>query len=396
MLLSFAIVISASPANPQGSDSNSSKAMPWVDLLLLDDIDFEHTFGGTDHEYGRCVRQTTDGGYVVAGYTSSGNNDVYVLKTDENGIAIWNKTFGGTGYDYAQCFDFTENEGLIITGYTNSTGNYDVYLLRTDGNGNEVWNRTFGGTGSDVGYSIRTVSDGGFVVAGYTNSFGAGLADVYLLKTDADGNLAWSKTFGGTDYDYSQSVDLTGDGGFVIAGYTYSSGAGVADVYLLKTDADGNLAWSKTFGGTQYDYGQSVVQTSDGGFVIAGYTNSFGAGSYDVYLVKTYENGSMLWSRTFGGTSSDIGQSVQQTSDGGFIIAGYTSSYGTGGYDVYLLRTDGNGNELWHRTFGGVNSDYSMSVRQTTDGGFVITGYTNVSGNYDVYLIKTDENGNIE
>lgn len=359
-------------------------------------ITFEKSFGGTDHEYGRCVRQTTDGGYVVAGYTSSGSNDVYILRTNEGGTTIWSRTFGGTGYDYGQSVDLTENGGLIIAGYTNSTGNYDVYLLRTDGNGNELWNRTFGGAGSDVGYCVRSVSDGGVVIAGYTNSFGAGLSDVYLLRTNGNGDTVWTKTFGGTDYDYGQSVEQTGDGGFVVAGYTYSSGAGVADVYLLRTDADGNALWTKTFGGTQYDYGQSVVQTSDGGFVIVGYTNSFGAGSYDMYLLKTNENGNMLWSRTFGGTASDIGQSVQQTEDGGFIIAGYTSSFGAGGYDVYLLRTDGNGNELWYRTFGGANSDYSLSVRQTTCGGFVVTGYTNVSGNYDVYVIKTDENGNIE
>ena len=206
----------------------------------------------------------------------------------------------------------------------------------------------------------------------------------------------WSQTYGGTDYDYGQSVVQTSDGGYVITGYTYSSGAGVADVYLVKTDAAGTMLWSQTFGGTQYDYGQSVVQTTDGGYAIAGYTNSFGVGSYDVYLVKTNAAGSMLWSRTYGGTGSDIGQSVVQTTDGGYAIAGYTSSFGAGGYDVYLVKTDAEGTMQWNQTWGGVNSDYALSVVQTSDGGYAIAGYSNLVGNYDVYLVKTDAAGTLQ
>jgi hypothetical protein len=150
----------------------------------------------------------------------------------------------------------------------------------------------------------------------------------------------WNKTYGGTDTDYGYSVVQTSDGGYAITGYTYSFGAGGTDVYLVKTDANGNIQWSKTYGGTDTDVGYSVVQTSDGGYAIAGYTLSFGAGGSDVYLVKTDSLGNMVWSKTFGGTGADHAYSVVQTADGGYAITGYTYSFGAGGYDVYLVKTD--------------------------------------------------------
>jgi regulation of enolase protein 1 (concanavalin A-like superfamily) len=240
--------------------------------------------------------------------------------------------------------------------------------------GNKLWEKTFGGIRDDRGHSVQQTSDGGFILLGWTESFDAREADVWLIKTDASGNIEWDRTFGGSDRDKGSSVQQTSDGGFILVGYTESFGAGWADVWLIKTDADGNKLWEKTFGGSGLDSGSSVQQTSDGGFIIVGYTTSFGAGGFDVWLIKTDADGNKLWEKTFGGSRRDWGSSVQQTSDGGFILVGYTTSFGAG--DVWLIKTDANGNKQWDRTFGGSDWDEGWSVQQTSDGGFIIVGWT--------------------
>src|SRR3972149_78207 len=209
-----------------------------------------------------------------------------------------------------------------------------------------TFQKTFGGTSDDWGFSVQQTTDGGYIITGTITSFGAGGQDVYLIKTDAGGNSLWTKTFGGITYDVGNSVRQTTDGGYIIAGTTYSFGVGNADVYLIKTDANGNTLWTKTFGRTNSDLGYSVQQTTDGGYVIAGLTDSFGAGLYDVYLIKTNGSGDTLWTKTFAGRHIDEGYSVQQTTDGGFVITGYTGSFGAGNADVYLIKTDANGNSL--------------------------------------------------
>ena len=235
-------------------------------------------------------------------------------------------------------------------------------------------------------------------MAGRTGSFGAGLVDVYLIKTDGSGNKVWEKTFGGSSYDYGYSVQQTSDGGFLIVGNTYSLGDGSLEVYLIKTDVSGNKVWEKNFGGSSFDFGYSVEKTSDGGFVIIGFTTSFGAGQEDVYLVKVDAEGNKIWEKTFGGFLEDQGNSIQQTSDGGFIISGFTESLGAGYFDVYLIKTDANGKKIWEKTFGGSSFDWGYSVQQVSDGGFVITGktFSSGAGGSDVYLIKTDSEGNVK
>ena len=305
------------------------------------------------------------------------------------------KTFGGSSSDYAYSVQQTSDGGYIVAGGTVSfgAGDDDVFLIKTDASGNLQWAKTFGGSGWDVPYSVQQTSDGGYIVAGYTRSFGAGYEDVFLLKTDASGNLRWAETFGGVYFDVAYSVQQTSDGGYIVAGYTFSSSAGGIDVFLLKT----GTSWARTFGGSSDDQAYSVQQTSDGGYILAGGTYSFGAGGLDVFLLKTDSSGNLQWAKTFGGSSYDRVYSVQQTSDGGYIVAGYTLSFGAGSADVFLLKTDASGNLQWIKTFGGSSGDYAYSVQQTSDGGYIVAGYTLSfgAGSWDVFLLKTDANGNI-
>jgi hypothetical protein len=360
-------------------------------------ITFQKTYGGTGNDYGKSFQQTSDGGYIITGTTNSfgaGYSDVYLIKIDSNGDTLWTKTFGGPGFDEGNSVRQTTDGGYIITGYTSfGSGSDDVYLIKTDINGNSLWTKTFGITGTNVerGLSVHQTTDGGYIIAGSTDSFGAGDLDAYIIRTDANGDLLWTKTFGGIFYDdIGSSVQQTTDGGYII------SGTGNGDVYLIKTDTNGDTLWTKTFGGPDSDGGGTIQQTSDGGYIIAGYTYSFGAGDKDAYLIKTDSNGDLLWSKTFGGTNSDGSVSIKQTSDDGYIIAGYTVSFSSGYDDVYLIKTDASGDTLWTKTFGGTSYDNAASVQQTTDGGYMLTGQTWSfgAGIGDVYLIKTDSLGN--
>ena len=351
------------------------------------------TFGGTLVDVGRSVQQTSDGGYIIAGYTSSysaGYSDVYLIKTDSSGNQQWSRNFGGIHTERGYSVDVTSDSGYIIAGYTSSygAGYSDFYSIKTDAAGNQQWSQTYGGNGTDDCNSVQQTSDGGYIVAGYTSSYGAGNYDIYSIKTDSAGNQQWSRTFGGSDDDRGYGIQQTSDGGYIIAGYTSSYGAGYKDVLLIKYDAAGNQQWSQTYGGNTDDMGYCVQQTGDGGYIITGSTGSYGAGGLDVYLIKTDTVGNQQWSRTFGGSDWDEGNSVQQTDDDGYIITGYSKSFGAVYQDVYIIKTDAAGNQQWSQTFGGGNDDVGYSVQQTSDSGYIIVGAC--AGGWDVYLIRLE------
>jgi len=232
--------------------------------------------------------------------------------------------------------------GYIIAGITSSFGvNTDVWLIKTNASGNTLWTRTYGGTSWDLGEDVKQTTDGGYIIAGWTRSFGNS-DQVYLVKTNASGDTIWTRTYGGTNQDWGNSVQQTLDGGYIVAGWTNSFG-NTWQVYLIKTNASGDTLWTRTYGGAMEEYGYSVHQTTDRGYIVVGVTSSFG-NNYQVYLIKTNASGDTLWTRTYGGAAYDEGRTVQQTSDGGYIIAGSTASFGPGSYDVYLIKTDVNGN----------------------------------------------------
>jgi len=298
----------------------------------------------------------------------------------------WNKTFGGIGYDWAYSVVQTSDGGYLVAGLTSSfgAGQSDVWLVKTDSAGNMEWNKTYGGAGHDGALSVQKTSDGGYIVAGYSFSFGVGGSnDFWLVKTDANGNTQWSKTYGGTLYDKAWSVQQTTDSGYIVAGVTESFGGGVGDFWLLKTDSSGNKQWDRTFGGERYEEAKSVQQTSDGGFIIAGWKRIY---SYtDFWLVKTDASGNLEWDRIYGGLYDDEAWSVQQTIDGGYIVAGHMDTWYSGVLS-WLVKTDPVGNMQWNQTYTG---DRAFSVQQTSDGGYIFAG----RAGSDFLLVKTDSAG---
>jgi hypothetical protein len=362
-------------------------------------ITFQRTYGGANFDEGYSVQQTNDGGYIIAGGTASlGMGGVYLVRTDACGETLWTRVYGGDSSGRGYSAQQTADGGYVVAGYahTPGAGRQNVYLIKANADGDTLWTRTYGGANNDYGFCVSQTADSGYMVTGATESFGTG-GDVYLIKTDADGGALWTRTIGGGNYESGYSVHQTSDGGYVIAGYTMSFGAGCVDIYLVRTNASGDTLWTKTFGGYANDPGFSAQPTADGGFIVAGYTESFGAGWADVYLIKTNADGDTLWTRTFGGAAADAGYWVQETSDSGYIIAGLTTSYGAGQWDVYLIKVDVHGDKSWTRTFGGAAADWGNSVQQTADGGYIITGCTESfgAGLGDVYLIKTDSLGNV-
>lgn len=301
---------------------------------------------------------------------------------------LWTRTYGGEDNDKGHSVQQTTDGGYIIAGETFSFGNgsADIWLLKTDANGDTVWTKTYGGDTLDIGYSIQLTSDSGYIIVGETSSFGAGMSDIWLLKIGVNGDTIWTKTYGGIAGDVGYSVQQTLDGGYIIVGVTSSFGASGTDIWLLKTDANGDTSWTKRYGGRNDDRGYSVQQTLDSGYIIAGETRSFGIGENDIWLLKTDALGDTVWTKTYGCPLWDGGRSVQQTTDGGYIIAGRTTQQECG--FCHLIKTDVNGNNSWASTFG--HHGYAYAVQQTVDNGYITTG---IWEGFFVLLAKLGANG---
>ncbi len=377
-------------------DFNLFRLVPYVLVLIFflstgfSQITWMRTYGGPLGNFGYSVQQTADGGYIVTGYTyiSGNNTQVYLIKTDSLGDTLWTKTYGGDAHDRGMCVQQTTDGGYIITGYTNSFGDsFQIYLIKTDSFGDTLWTKVYGDSSTDYGYSVQQTLDGGFIIAA-ARVFGWGFDPVYLIKTDSQGNVHWSKTYGDTiEAIAGRSVQQTNDGGYIIGG-------GCNDhMLLIKTDSLGECQWFKMYRASGWYIDGYSVQQVNNGYILAGCSYPY------IYLVRTDSLGDTLWTRTFsrlGDTWGVMCYSIDQTTDGGYILCGY--HYYEDLRKTLLVRTDSLGDTLWTKIYalpGQQSYSKGYSVQQTSDGGYIVTGYISSSEGWKVYLIKTDQDGNV-
>ncbi|MBL4736180.1 MAG: hypothetical protein JKY18_12740, partial [Flavobacteriales bacterium] len=367
---------------------NNQKAI----LLLLGCLFFSESFGqitfqkiisGSNSDAGISIHQTPDMGYLLQANSgtpfASNLEDIYLVKMDSIGTVLWDKLYGGTDGDYyAYSSIQTDDGGFILSGLKIiSSTNYQTFLIKTNSTGDTLWTKVYGGTGDNKGIQFTQTNDGGYIIVGTSADFDTSSScapfactDVFLIKTDSIGDTLWCRAYGGSDYDFGSDVQQTPDGGYIVLGSTRSFGAGSDDIYLIKTNAAGDLLWTRTYGGAPNDGGGTIRVTADSGFIIAGSTSSFGAGSYDAFLLKTDSLGTIDWSKTYGGVEADSWGSVEQTSDGGYILGG---SHGVGAFDSECLamKTDMNGDTLWTKAYRIHNRGGITSMQSTADGGYI-------------------------
>jgi hypothetical protein len=327
----------------------------------------------------------TDTGYIVCGTTTTGvDYDFHVVHFEEGSDTLWTHRYGGESDEHCYGMLKTSDGGYLLNGSTRSfkVSNQDLYLVRTTGSGNVLWSKTYGGSEFEVPGSIAPADDG-YIISGSTNSLGAGANDVLLIRIDADGDTMWTRTFGGPFDEIASNVVSLEDGGFAVCGYTSSFGAGSNDLFILRTDENGDLLWSKTYGGPYADETAWISSTDDGGFILSGWTWSFGIGGKNILLVKTDANGNTEWSMKYDNGLDEIPWQVRQTSDSGYIVA--TSSY--------IMKTNSSGAPQWLQRYGS-DSEAINSVNLTDNGGLLLAGYAlSFSVDYDMYIVLTTADG---
>jgi uncharacterized delta-60 repeat protein len=390
--------VSLTVTGPDGSDDEVKQ--DYISVAL--EVPWAKSYGGSNVDRAYSIQHTSDGGYIVAGHTRSfgaSSYDFWVLKLTSDGTVSWQKTYGGANEDHARSIRQTSDGGYIVAGYTNSFGAgvyEDFWVLKLNSDGAVVWQKTYGGGDIDRAYSIHQTADGGYIVAGETYSFGAGYNDFWILKLNGAGAVAWQKRYGGASWDYANSIQQTGDGGYIVGGVTYSFGEGGYDFWVLKLGSSGIVSWQKTYGGTNNDHLNSIQQTSDGGYIAAGYTYSFGAGDCDLWVLKLDSVGAISWQKRYGGANDDYAGTIQQ-SDGGYTVSGTTGSFGTGGNDVWVLKLDSAGTVSWQKAYGGIGSDEPESLQQIGTGAYILAGSADSfgAGLCDFWVLKLDSDGTI-
>lgn len=351
-------------------------------------------YGGEGWDCGSSVVESVKGGYVITGATCSQPReqwDLLLIKTDYNGDTVWSRVYGGAGYDVGNSIVETYERDFVVAGETNSFGQgcMSIYLIKVNQDGDTIWTRTHSPGSDNWVFDIKQTLDSGYVMAGYAASSDGYHKQVLILKVNSAGELMWSKIYGGTGEDQAYSVCEVPGQGFVVTGYTVLPGQ-YCDLWLLRTDYNGDTVWTQTYGGYYSDIGNYIQRTADSGFIITGRTTSFGDGWWNVYLVKTDFAGNLEWYQVFGGSEWDGGRVVQQTTDGGYFVGGYTVSLGEGGFDFYFIKTNPDGSIEWSKTVGGKSDDWGLHGLQTSDGGYILVGNTWSFPQDDehVYLVK--------
>ena len=373
-------------------------------LNLSAQTTFEKLIGGQAFTAGECVIETQSKEYVVTGQLNDqgfgGKADLYLVKTDSLGDTLWTRSFGEADDDFGNSVVETTDGGYAACGTTrrfNGTAwQVDAYLIRTNANGDSIWTRHYGGNQTDQAFCIRQTFDDGFILVGSTESFGNPSGEAYLIRTDMMGDTLWTRKYKEGYSNRAFSVEQTADGGFILCGRSLSSGSGTdADLYMLRTDVNGDSIWAKTFGGTGFEEGNSVVITPDLGFLSAGYTQNNASGDKDIYLVKTDASGFLNWSKSIGGPYPEEALSLTNAPGGGFLMAGTRIAPPSWYTDLFVLKVDAMGDTLWTRTYGGSFIDAGKSIQPTSDGGIIIAGFSNSFGVSDLklYLLKADADG---
>lgn len=367
-------------------------------LLAAAQPSFQRTYGGPQEDEAFDIHELTDG-YILGGRTESygaGDADLYVIRTDRLGDTLWTRTYGGPQDENGSAIQVTL-DGFLLMGHTGSfgAGSYDLWLLKMNAFGDTQWSRLYGGAQREEHGWLLRLESGELVFSATTQSYGAGDDDMWVVKTDAGGNQLWAKTYGGTGHDYARGLLMTSDGGFLLCGSTESYGAGQSDFWALKLDASGDTQWTRTYGGPMEDHGWGGREVADG-YMLTGMTMSSGAGSFDLWLIKTDASGNMLWSKTYGGQYYELGCTGNVCSDGNYILCG-TCDYTGADAAVWLIKINPAGEILWDHKYGGSQVDNGFFAQQTSDGGFCIAGgtWSFGAGEQDAYLIKTDSAGNI-
>ncbi|HSD63166.1 MAG TPA: T9SS type A sorting domain-containing protein [Ignavibacteriaceae bacterium] len=373
--------------------------IPQISYAQSPDTIWTKIFATSGDDWGEYVEQTDDGGYIIAGTQNpEGSDNVWLIKTDANGDTLWTKTYGTYHYDYASCVHQTDDGGYIIFGETDSfdPNFFEGWLIKTNSSGDTLWTKHLGD------YAYYFIEDGlelpggGYVFVGYTKPGAGDPEDIWLVKTDANGDTLWTKTFGGLNRDLAFCVQHLANGDLIIGGVTESFGAGDMDAWVIKVNSSGDSVWSKTYGGAERDLIHNLRQTEDGGFIIAGSTESFGhMNNYtDAWLIKIDSDGDTVWTKTWGTEEMHDGAaSVVQTSDGGYVFTGqlYINTFVQ---DLWILKTDADGNMLWSKNYGGIFYSSGRCINNTSEGSLIITGeyYNEVDNNYDIWLLNFDPN----
>lgn len=403
-------------------------------------IEWQKCLGGSGTDQAYSIQQTSDGGYIVAGSSNStgingnhGGNDFFVAKLSSTGTVTWQKCLGGSAEDIAHSVQQTSDGGYVVAGSTGSndgdvSGNHvlsgsgsptiDYWVVKLNSTGNIVWQKCLGGEMYDDAASVQQTSDGGYIVAGTT--YNVDIFNIGIKKLNSTGGVEWEQDYIGSNWDYGFCVKQTADGGYVVAGTTdsddmngNSGNHGEKDYFIMKLSSTGSVQWQKYLGGSGYEDARAIQPTSDGGCIIAGYADSnngdvsglhTGSGARDGWVVKLNSSGTLEWQKCLGGTFDEIAYAVQQTDDGGYVVAGITSSTdgdvsgSNGGSDSWIVKLNSSGNIIWQKCLGGTGQEQAQSIQQTTGGGYIMAGYTNsndgqVSGNNgdnDFWIVKLD------
>ncbi len=364
-------------------------------------IQFQHSYGHFNYNFGMCIKQLADTGYVILANVSDAetNTNIYLFKIDKYGTFEWDMLFEDTAIFWAEKMVMTPDSGFIITGYTNKIkdAGYNIFLLKTNALGQKEWLRFYGGHNWDFGMDVAVDSSGNFFVTGSTYSFSDSDKDVYILKLDAYGDTIWTRTYGGLQSDAGRSIYVCQNQDIVVAGYTNSFGNGHYDALMLRYDNNGNYLWSNTYGGDYDDKVFDVKELEDGSFILIGYTESFGNNSAYYYMVKTFANGQLHWHKIDGWSGGHIGNDkgyvLDLTYDGGFVFLG--SSTWNVYQDLFLFKTDISGNWMFSTTYGGMGTETPGYILQTLDSCFIIVGTSTYYGNHlnNIYIVKTGLTG---